>query len=425
MIGLVGINHRSAHVEIRERLVFSEEEISDFGQALHSNEKGAEIVVISTCNRTEVYFNLNRDLEQNDLDSVRTMICEAKSSDAGELSEYFYSFVAEEAVRHLFRVAAGLDSMVLGENQILGQVRDAYEVTASRKLTSTVLNRLFHASFSVGKRVRTETVINEGASSVSYAAVELASSIFDHRDERAVALVGAGETGELVLEGLVRRGYSHIQVANRTVERARSLAGKYGSETEIAEFEELESVLLDSDIVIASTSSAEPIIDRRRLVDVVEKRQGRPLFLIDLAVPRDIDEDVKSLEQVFLYDIDDLEDVVARTRELRSDEMAKAEVIVGAEADQFFLWLRSLSLSPTIRGLKQTIAAIGADELEKLAARMPQKEFQQTKEYADYLRDKLLSVVVKRLRTLTNDGQGLEYIDLVNRLFDLSARQEE
>ncbi len=422
MIGLVGINHTTAPVEVRERLSFDEEEIFALADTVRELGLGAELVVLSTCNRTEVYVDLRTPCERGGLGAVRRALCEEKSCDADSLSDFFYEAVDREAVEHLLRVAAGLDSMVLGENQILGQVKEAYRISASQSLTSTVLNRLFHLAFSVGKRVRSETGINEGASSASYAAVELAAKIFDRLSDHPVTLIGTGETGELVLESLVRRGCTHIHVANRTVERARSIAQKYRAE--VIALSDLEELILHSDIVVTSTAATEPILNLAALAPMMRRRGHRPLFLIDLAVPRNIDDDVKRLDEVFLYDIDDLEQVVAHNRSLRASEIAQAEEIVKSESDQFFEWLNTLALSPTIQGLKSVIGKLGAEELRKLSNRLPPEEYRRVEEYAKYIEGKYLGLLVRRLKALSQNGRQLECLDIVNRLFDLPTEEE-
>ena len=417
MIGIVGVNHLSAPVEVRERLSFSEGEVVELADTLRESNGDVEVVVISTCNRTELYYNVDRPIDSGDASKILETICEAKSCDPAELTNYFYSYFDREAVAHLLRVVAGLDSMVIGENQILGQARDAYGISSARKLTSTTINRLFHLAFRVGKRVRTETGINEGASSASYAAVELASRIFSNLADHPVLLIGAGETGVMVLESLAQRGCTHLHVANRTEERARSIGARFHAE--VADYHNLESILTFSDIVITSTAATRPIISREMLAPVMKRRHNRALFFIDLAVPRNIDDDVKNLDEVFLYDIDDLEQVVAHNRKLRSTEVEKAEQIVDEEAREFFDWLGSLSLAPTIRGLKSSIDRIGGDELRKLETRLSGQEFEHVERYTKYLRGKYLGTLVKQIKILSRNGQSIEYIDLVNRLFDL------
>ncbi len=416
MIGVVGVNHSSAPVELRELFVFSEEEIERFAGSLPEAGPFPELVVLSTCNRTELYFNSSRPCERRDVNALIRALTGFKGIEA-EVKPYFYSYIEDRAVVHLFRVAAGLNSMVLGENQILGQVKEAYRISASRKLTGTVLNRLFHRAFEVGKVVRTTTAINEGASSVSYAAVELASKIFASLEEHPVLLIGAGQTGELVLQSLAHRGSSHLHVTNRTASRASDLAERYGAEA--LPFDRLGEHLQHADIVITSTASRTPLVDAGLMRKVMQERHGRPIFLIDLSVPRDVDETVRAIEGVFAYDIDDLQMVVAHNSERRKQEIAKAEQAIQSYTRDFFAWLATLELSPTIARLKEKLQGVARGELEGLKSRMSEDSYRRVQEFAEFLQGKYLGLIVKNLKSLSRDGQQLETIELVNQLFEL------
>lgn len=418
MIGLVGLNHESATVEIRERFVFDEKDIERFILALQKEEPFDEVVVLSTCNRTEIYFSSPKPCGQRDINALIRFLCAFKGIDEN-IRDLFYTFQEEKTVRHLFRVAAGLNSMVLGENEILGQVKTAYRISASRKLTGAVLNRLFHKAFEVGKTVRSETAINEGASSLGYAAVELAARIFVNLPEHPVLLIGAGRMGELVLESLARRGNRHLHIANRTARRAQKLAEKYDAET--VPFDRLMDHFLHCDIVITSTASREPLVRLDSLKEVMKKRHNRSLFLIDLSVPRDVEAAIRDLEEVFVYNIDDLEMVVAHNREKRKAEIEKADRIVDRHTGDFFAWLSTLDLAPTIARLKDCFESIAATELEKLKNRLPSETYDRVREFSDFIEGKYLGLIVKNLRTLSREGRQLDYIDMVNNLFNFHS----
>ena len=422
MVGLVGLNHRSASVEIREKFVFNEEDIVNFIFKLKEENESTEAVVLSTCNRTEVYFNLTKDCEFRNFSYIMKKIAEFKQA-GRDINQYFYTLNEHEAVGHLLGVAAGLNSMVLGENQVLGQVKEAYRISSSRGFTGAVLNKLFHKAFEAGKRVRTETAINKGASSVSYAAVELASKIFSNLSQRPVLLAGAGETGELVLKSLVKRGAGQIFVTNRTFKRAENLGKRYNAEP--VRFEELKDHLINCDIVIASTSSAETIFNVKLIREVMKKRKNRTIFFIDLSVPRNIEENVKNLENVFLYDIDDLEVVVAHNFEKRKHEIKKAEKIIKKITDEFFSWVSTLNLSPTIDSLKSKIEIITSSGLKSLKSSVTEEEYDKLLEYGDFLKKKYLGLIVKNLKILSKNGQKPEYINLVNNLFELKKKNIE
>ncbi len=422
MIGVVGLNHHTAPVEVRERFAFDEPEIERFILQLREQQPFQEVVVLSTCNRTEVYFSSSKPCGQRDLAALQRFLCSFKQvgDQAGGL---FYGHLEEQAVAHLFRVASGLNSMVLGENQILGQVKTAYRLSASRKLTGAVLNRLFHKSFEVGKTVRTDTALNEGASSVGYAAVELAGRIFSTLAEHPVLLIGAGQTAELVLECLAQRGSRGLRVINRTPERAQELAARYGAEA--APFERLAEQLLACDIVIASTASRDLLLRQAEIRRIMQQRRNRSLFLIDLSVPRNVEASVRELQEVFLYDVDDLQEVVAHNAEKRRGEVQKAELIIERSTREFSDWLATLDLAPTIVHLKERLESISQAELGSLKNRLSGETFQKVEEFGRYLQGKFLGMVVKNLKSLSGDGRKLEYIDLVNELFELRGKKEE
>jgi glutamyl-tRNA reductase len=422
MIGAVGLNHNSASVAVRERFAFNEGEIERFIPELQKEHAFDEVVVLSTCNRTEVYFSSPKPCSRRDFGALIRCLCRFK--EIGEdIPELFYTFQEKKAVTHLFRVAAGLNSMVLGENQILGQIKNAYRISASRKFTAAVLNRLFHRSFEVGKSVRAQTAINEGASSVGYAAVELAARIFDNLAERPVLLIGAGRTGELVLESLDRRGSRHLHIANRTHQRAVELARRFGAEA--VAFDRFEEHFLHCDIIIASVASRQPLVRADFLEGLMKKRRNRSLFLIDLSVPRTVETGVRELEGVFVYDVDDLDMVISHNREKRKSEIEKADRIVERYTEEFFAWLSTLELAPTIARLKDRFESISGSELEKLKKRIAPETYEQVQRFSESVKGKYLGLIVKNLRALSREGRQLEYVDMVNDLFDLQTRNEQ
>jgi len=422
MIGLVGLNHKTAPVEIREKFVFNEEDIASFIYGLKEENESTEVVVLSTCNRTEVYFNLTKDCDFRNFSYILKKLARFKNVKK-EISPYFYTVGGREAVVHLFNVAAGLDSMVLGENQVLGQVKEAYRISASRKYTGAMLNKLFHRAFEAGKKVRTDTEINKGASSVSYAAVELASKIFSNLEMHPVFLTGAGETGELVLKSLVDRGSKRLYVTNRTYSRAENLGNMYNAEP--VRFEELDEHLVNCDIVITSTSSPDPLFSFKMLKEAMKKRKHRTIFLIDLSVPRDVEEKVKHLENVFLYNIDDLEEVVAHNYEKRKHEIKKSEKIIKKIIDEFFSWVSTLNLAPTIDSLSDKFDVLTSIGLKNMKGSVSEHEFDKLSEFGNFIKKKYLGLVIKNLKELSSNGQKPEYINLVNNLFGLSAKNIE
>ena len=341
-IHLIGLNHRTAAVEIREQFALTNF-CAPETWALQPCDAVSESLILSTCNRVEI-------LAVGPAEKCAQHVINCWSSVCGktpeELSPYLYHYQDEEAVRHIFSVASSLDSLVLGEPQILGQLKAAYRKASAAHSTGLIVNRLLHKAFSVAKRVRTETAVASSAVSISYAAVELAKRIFDDMQQHEALLIGAGEMAELAAMHLIQAGIRRVLVANRTFERARELAERIGGEA-IA-FESIFEVMPRTDIVISSTGAPEAIIRTEDVRAALRKRRNRPMFLIDIAMPRDIEPAVNNLDNVYLYDIDDLKEVVEENQAQRRTEALKAKRIVDEETEAFSEWLQSLVLQPTI-----------------------------------------------------------------------------
>ena len=416
MIDVLGLDHRQASVGIRERFALDEPEIGCFVSQLRAREPFREVVVLSTCNRTEIYFSSPKPCGTRDLGALRRSLCAFKAV-RDEAAELWYALRERQAVRHLFRVASGLESLVIGENQVLGQVKAAYRISAEGGHTGKVLNRLFHKAFEVGKAVRSETALNQGAVSVAAAAVELAGRVFSRLAEHPVLLVGAGETAELALQSLTQQGSGHLHVVNRTLARAAALAGRYGAEG--FDFGRLDEQLEHCDVVILSTASRTPLLGREALGRVMQRRGNRGLFLIDLSVPRDVEPSARQLENLFVYDLDDLRQVVEHNTDRRKAEIGTAERIIEGHVQEFFDWLSTLDLTPTIARLRERFGAMSRSELDSLKNRLSEEAYQKVEEFGHYLEGKYLGLIIKNLRSLSRDGRQLQYIDLVNELFEL------
>ena len=364
-IVLVGLNHRTAGVDVRERFALAEHCAPDTW-AVPTADALSEALILSTCNRVELVG------VGADAGSVREHLLRswagARHAEPEDLAPYLYAYTGNEAVRHLFAVASSLDSMVLGEPQILGQLKQAYRRSVESRATGVILNRLLHKAFSVAKRVRTETAVAANAVSISYAAVELARRIFGDMPTHRALLVGAGEMAELAAMHLLQAGIDEIVVVNRTRERAVELAKRFHGRA--AGFEELPARIAEADIVITSTGSPEPIIRARDLRAVLRTRKNRPMFFIDIAVPRDIDPDVNGLDNVYLYDIDDLREVVEENLAGRREEAAKAEAILDEEVALFSRWLESLESQPTIVELVRRGERVAEEELARTLKRL-------------------------------------------------------
>src|SRR5215213_326103 len=347
---LVGISHKTAPVELRERIDFHTRGLDVALRELAPRLASGESVVLSTCNRAELYA------ASDQIDRARAelvqFIADYHGVDQRSLTAHLYELADVDAVRHLFRVAAGLDSLVVGEPQILGQVKEAYTAAADVRAVGPVLNRLFHSSFGVGKRVRTETALGSGAVSVSFAAMSLARKIFGDLEGRSVVVVGAGEMGKLTAMHMKAQGVTHVTIVSRTMAHAARTAEAIGGAL-AAPWDDLDAALAGSDIVISATGAAAPILTKGRIEGIMRPRRNRALFIIDIALPRDVEPAAGELEQVFLYNIDDLQAVVAENVARRSSEIARAEAIVAEEVEKFSGWLRSRGAIPTVVALRQ------------------------------------------------------------------------
>ena len=363
---LLGVNHKNTPIEIREQIALSggyERPLA----ALKEISGLREYYLLSTCNRVELLFVAGR---QSDIEDqvIRFLFAGRIAHDTAR--HYLYLLKGQDAVRHLFMVAASLDSMVVGEAQILGQLKEAYRHAARFGCTGPLLNKLLHKSFSVAKRVRTETGIGSSAVSISYAAVQLAKKIFGNLNDKKVLLIGAGEMAELAAEHLVGQGVQEVTVANRTLTRAVDLARRFHGKA--VSFPELTAQLQSVDIIISSTGSPDIILYKEDVKSVMRARMNRPLFFIDIAVPRDLDPRLVEIDNVYLYDIDDLSNVVEINKSERDKEAVKAGRIVDEETLKFQRWYQGMSVSPTIHALKKKMDDIALGELDRTLAKMPQ-----------------------------------------------------
>jgi glutamyl-tRNA reductase len=354
-----GINHRTAPVELREQTAFAPDTLITALADITEAGGAREATILSTCNRTEIYCSH----EQVNENSLIKWFCDYHRMTKDEIEPYLYKHPGDEAVRHAFRVASGLDSMVLGEPQILGQMKEAFATAHKTGVTGKLLNQLFQHTFSVAKQVRTDTQIGASAVSVAYAAVKLAQQIFSDLSQKTVLLIGAGETIELTAQHLSQQQPGHIIVSNRTIERAQKLAELIGGEA--ITLAELPTRLYEADIVIASTASQLPILGKGAVEQALKKRRHRPIFMVDLAVPRDIEAEVGELNDVFLYTVDDLQSVVEDNIQSRLEAAGEAEKIIDLQVGQFVSWLKSLDAVPMIRALRENADVLRQRELEK------------------------------------------------------------
>ena len=417
-IVIIGLNHKTAPVEVRERLAFSTEDNPKVLQAMRREPCVDEIVLFSTCNRVE-FLLATKDMPKA-VGAVKDFLADFKNTPRSTFEQALYVYNGDEAVRHMFRVASSLDSMVVGEAQILGQIKESYREACNHRTCGVVLNRLMHRSFWVAKRVRTETGIGDHAVSISYAAVELGRKIFGELEGKAVLLVGAGEMAELAVEHLVTNRAGPIFVANRTFERGLEIAE--GFKGTGIRFEEIPEYLKQVDIVISSTGAPNYILRHGDFKGVMRARKNRPLFLIDIAVPRDIDPEINRITNVYVYDIDDLQGAIQENINERQREARKGERIADMAVVQFRRWFESLDVVPTIISLREKVEAIRQAELKKTFASLAsasEEERAAIDRMTEALVKKILHDPTLFLKQSEQKDKKSLYVDIARRLFNL------
>ena len=405
---LAGVSHHRAPIELRERVALDLDACRELAQRLEG-----EAVVLSTCNRTELYLAREEHADDEAVDALAQLAGER----ADDLTAALYRLRDEAAALHLFRVAAGLDSLVPGEGEILGQVRAAFEAGAA----GPFLDRLFRQALHTGKRVRMETAINESPASVPSAAAALAQQVFGDLAGHRVLLLGAGKISEAAARNLRTRGAEIAVVANRTLEHGEDLARKLGARA--LALDAVACELERADVVVSATSAAEVVLSRESVAAAVRARKGRPLLLLDLAVPRDLDPAINELDGCFLYDVDDLEAVVTETLSGRRGEAARAEQLVAGEADRFREWQASLDIVPTIASLRALAEEIRDRELLKAGGRLSERERKHIESVTSQIVAKLLHLPTIRLKEAAAAADGVVYADVVKHLFGLEEEE--
>ena len=411
-----GINHKTAPVDIREQVAFTPEKLPTALTGILDESPASEAAIISTCNRTELYC----ELHANDSDQLIKWFENFHSLEHKTLEPYIYSFTDQDAIKHILRVASGLDSLVLGEPQILGQIKDAYGTASDAGTIGRQLNRLFQHTFSVAKQVRTDTAIGSSPVSVAFAAVSLAKRIFADLADHTALLIGAGDTIELVARHLKDQNIKNMIVANRTVERAQLLADQFDAEA-IA-LADMPHRLIDADIIISSTASQLPILGKGAVESALKARKHRPMFMVDIAVPRDIEPEVGDLRDVYLYTVDDLHDVIEEGQQSREQAAEQAEEIIENETQHFLGWLRSLDAVDTIRAYRDKADFIREEALQTAQRQLASgKDPQQVlQDLARVLTNKLVHDPSVQLNRAAYDGRE-EMLDLAQELFNLNT----
>jgi len=417
-IVVVGLSHKVTPVELRERLYFPDTALEEPLEKLAHYTEGGDRVILSTCNRVEVYGHIQHLAHGST--RLRQFLSDYHGIPLEEIEPYLYTYHGAAALRHLFRVVSSLDSLVVGEPQITAQVKEAFAIARRAQATGSVFNQVFERAFAVAKRVRTETRIGEQAVSVSYAAVALAKKIFQDLNAKTVLIIGAGEMSELTARHLISQGVKNLLVANRTLDRARELAERLQGQG--VPLGELSGYLHHADIVVTSTGAPAPIISKADVQNALRLRKNRPMFFIDIAVPRDIDATVNDLDNVYLYDIDDLQLVVQENLRARQREAALGEMIIEREVEDVLRWFDEQQIVPAVIRLRRKAEAIRNQELAKLFAKsgaFSDAEREAIEAMASSIINKLLHTPIVRLKQESQSKAGSRYLQALRDLFSL------
>ena len=417
---LLGLSHKTAPVELRECIAFSNDDTNDALETLKTTSDISEALLFSTCNRVEILLVTKNKTDA--VEAVKRFLSEFKKVPVNDFENNLYIHTGDDAVRHVYRVASSLDSMMVGEPQILGQIKEAYHIAALKKTPGVILNRLLPRAFSVAKRVRTETGIGDHAVSISYAAIELGRKIFDTLENKKVLLIGAGEMAELAVEHLQRNNAGDIFVANRTFERGVALAGQFNGNA--IRFEEIPNYLQQVDVIISSTGAPDYVITRNQVKGIMNSRRNRPIFFIDIAVPRDIDPQINRLSNAYVYDIDDLKGIVEENLAERNKEAMKGERIVDEAVISFRHWYESLAITPTIVALRQKVDTIAKSEVNKTLKSLDHLSENDSKaidRMANAIVNKILHDPTLFLKNNGYQGDKSVSLDITRRLFNLDT----
>ena len=420
-LSVLGVNHRTAPVAVREQLAFDEKRLPEALHELRERHHFSEALILSTCNRVEIAVSADDTADSQA--SVESFLTRARSLDPALVRQHMFAIEGWDAVRHIFRVAASLDSMVVGEPQILGQLKAAYSVAKAHGALSGFLDTVLTRAFSVAKRVRSETEIGVSAVSVSYAAVELAREIFGSLTNRHVMLIGAGKMSELAARHLARSGAAQITVTNRTRQRAEQVAEMVGGR--VIDYQQFRSAVAENDIVITSSGATGYVLTRDEMKRIIEARKNRPMFVIDIAVPRNVEPAVNDIDGVFVYDVDDLQQVVDRNLRSRLTEAEQADRIVGEEVRRLESWMRAREAAPLIVSLQEQLERLRLAEIERMRAKLgvlsPQQE-EALEALTRGLMNKVAHGPIAELRRNSDSPQSEQFADAVRRIFRLDSK---
>ncbi|RKD88204.1 glutamyl-tRNA reductase [Mangrovibacterium diazotrophicum] len=412
MIGIIGLSHKSAPVNIREKFALNQDDSAKLAKLICHNKYIQELVILSTCNRTELYFKADECCSSGAFNIIISFLHKHVGVD-DELNKHFYRYAHDKAVNHLFRVVSSLESMVLGEYQIVSQIKEAFNQAEQNGTVGKVLTRLFHKALETGKLVRSNTKMSTGAFSVSYAAVEKCNNQFKNLKDKNILLIGAGETGELVIKNLYKKGCKNITVTNRTITKAEELAKRYSGKT--LPYNQMMEGIHEAEIIVSSIATKEPIFNA---ATVKPHLNGHPLvMMIDLGVPRNIHHDVADIPGIALVNVDDLEEVVSGNQEKKQALVSVAEEIIAEKVGEFSDWLNSRNLSPAIQQIIASMNMVNTTELELFKKFHSDEDYQQMEKYGKHITEKLINSMIKNLKTISDNGRQTEYIKVVNDLF--------
>ena len=421
MIGVLGINHKTAFQDVRQLFSFSSNEIIPFADKVRQSTEISEIVVLSTCHRTEIYYYLDKPCHRKSDKLLTGLLHEFKNVD-GNHEVSFYKYSGIEAVKHLFRVISGIDSVVIGEDQVVKQVKESYMHCTEAALTEAVLMRLFQKSFETNKRVRNETAIQRGPSSLSYVAVDLCGKIFNDLSGKKVMFIGSGETGQIALHNMVKRGVTQIYISNRTYENAVALARNYNSTA--VEFDKFKDYLPECDIFIVATGAQEPLISKSDVLKAQDLRNNAGQVFIDLSVPRNIESSVAGIDTVQLFGVDDMQQIVDENSGIRQTGIEEANGIIDEMADEYMLWFDCLAMRPLIKTITRNMQKLRDEEMNVCKQKEEGEQFMIIDEYTNRITQKYIGMIIKNLRDVSKEKPAPHTLNIVNKLFKFEKQRD-
>lgn len=413
MIGVIGVSHKSASVRVREKLAFDSNEAGFLASAILKNKYFREVVILSTCNRTEIYFVAEEICTNGAFKSIKSILTDTCNLEE-DIQPYLFQYYHKETVRHLFKVVSGLDSMILGEYQIVSQVKAAYADAEENGRIGKIFHRFFNKALACSKHVRMSTPLNQGAFSVSYAAVEKCNEQFADLASRSILLIGAGDTGELVLKNLVRKGCHNILITNRTKDKAEELASLYKGK--VLPYENLMHGIHDAEIIISSITCKDPILEATQIKPWLNGHEK--MVMIDLGVPRNIHSNVAEIQGMTLLNVDDLEEVIAMNAERKQEYVSLAEEIVETHVNEYTKWLNEQNLAPTIKNIEKAILSLYQNELDAYKNNLSEAELEEIRKFNQYMSRKIKNKIVRQLKTVTDNGRITEFVGVINQLFE-------